>query len=229
MDLNGDTAIDLVFGSMYRDSASARPDASAYYVKNQNPQGWPFEAAKPVQLEVGRRPCFYDVDRDGRLDSVCLIHDQRAKRLSVSSRMGWRRNQGGDPPRFGAAKVLEEIDLAHCYFTAAVRGDSGQGVIVSYDAWQRAAFLEQKQKATASTTGRPRFVVSDIMSHSAELALGDQATPFPAIGTTTGIGISWLVADMAMCEFSSIPGQTRVRSLKQYVPYWHMVSQLSST
>ncbi|HJN07141.1 MAG TPA: FG-GAP-like repeat-containing protein [Pirellulaceae bacterium] len=179
VDLNGDTAIDLVFGSMYRDSASARPDTSAYYVKNQNPQGWPFEAAKPVQLEVGRRPCFYDVDRDGRLDSVCLIHDQRAKRFNVSGRMGWRRNQGGDPPRFGAAKVLEEIDLAHCYFTAAVRGDSGQGVIVSYDAWQRAAFLEQKQKTVASTSGRPRFVVRDMLSHSAELALGDQATPFP--------------------------------------------------
>jgi hypothetical protein len=172
VDLSGDGALDLVFGSMYRDSASAKPDVTAFYVQNQNARGWPFKPAKPVQLEVGRRFCFYDVDGDGRLDSVCLTRDEHTKRLVISSRMGWRRNEGGDPPHFGTVKTLDEIDLAHCYFTAA----SSDGIIVSHDAWQRAAFLKQVQ---ITGTERPRFTTHDILSPSAEVALGDQATPFP--------------------------------------------------
>lgn len=179
VDLSGDGVFDLVFGSMYRDSAVANPDTSAYFVKNDNPDGWPFEPAKPVRLDVGRRPCFYEVDGDGRLDSVCLVDDSRAKRLFVSSRVGWRQNEGGDPPRFGPAKILDEVDLAHCYFTAAVRQDPQTGVLISHDGWQRAALLEPAPKRSAATTERPRFVTRHLLSPSAELALGDQATPFP--------------------------------------------------
>ncbi|MBT6154778.1 MAG: VCBS repeat-containing protein [Planctomycetaceae bacterium] len=179
VDLNGDGPLDLVFGSMHRDSASARPDISAYYIKNQNVNGWPFEPAKPEKLEVGRSPCFYDVDGDGKLDSVCLIRDDRSKRLNTSSRMGWRRNQGGDPPRFAPAKVLDEITLARCHFTAAVTQGVHQGIVVSYDAWQRLAFLEQEQKKGRSAVKRARFVSRKMQGLSAEVALGDQATPFP--------------------------------------------------
>jgi len=86
VDLNGDGAIDLV--------------VSGEYLRNTNPQGWPFEPAQPVKLNAGRQPCFLDLDWDGRLDTVCL---QRAETTHPNGyRIAWRHNLGGDTPEFGA-------------------------------------------------------------------------------------------------------------------------------
>ena len=188
VDLNSDGALDLVFGGMFRDQAGARPETGAYYVRNQNPRGWPFQGAAAARIEAGRRACFYDVDGDRRLDAVCLMVDKRTARLNLSSRLGWRRNQGGDPPRFGPAVTLEEVSLGQCAFIAAslgsgrdksnnTTGSARRGLIVSYDKWQQAAFLEQEPVAAAD--GRSRFVTRDMLSRTGEVALSDQATPFP--------------------------------------------------
>ena len=181
VDLDGDGAVDLVLGSMYRDGAGPGADVSACYIRNRNSKGWPFEPAEPVTISVGRRPCFFDVDGDGRLDSVCLVADSRTKRLNRSSRLGWRRNQGEFPPRFASARVLEEVDLKHCYTTAAVTSGPRPGVVVSYRSWQRAAFLEAVSPPSGETSSsrRRRFVTRKLVAPSPEIALGDQATPFP--------------------------------------------------
>src|SRR5262249_18204639 len=58
VDLNRDGAIDFVVGSTY--------------LRNTNSKGWPIRLANAGTLDAGRDPCFYDIDGDGTLDSVCL-------------------------------------------------------------------------------------------------------------------------------------------------------------
>ncbi len=157
VDLDGDGAIDIVVASTF--------------LRNTNPDGWPPMLADPVAIDAGEGACFLDVDGDGRLDAVCLVApeegDARAKRVA------WRRNEGGDPPRFGPPQVLGDIDCWWCTSVApAVDGDR-RGIIVGHDLWQQVTFFEQTVIGP-----QPRFRrAARAESLSAVLALSDQAWP----------------------------------------------------
>lgn len=158
VDLNGDKALDLV--------------VDGEYIRNDNPQGWPFRAASPVGLDAGRGACFFDVDLDGRLDAVCLAGQPAAE--PARYRLAWRRNLGGGVPRFGAEKALPGIELEGVTLVATARDGDRSGLLVQHDAYQSVSFFEYADAAR----GGPRFVLRGrAESLSAVMSLSDQAWP----------------------------------------------------
>ena len=168
VDLNGDGACDLV--------------VDGQYIKNLNPAGWPFKPDKPVQLDAGRKPCFVDLDGDGRPDAVCLCGktDPKTQTEGVvppwmdNIRVGWRRNLGGDPPKFGPEQPLPDIDLSCCTSVAAAHEAGKTLLVVQHDFFQRIAIFELVSAAGQPPRFKPR---GDAKSKSAVLALSDQAWP----------------------------------------------------
>lgn len=161
VDLNGDGAMDVV--------------VDGQYVRNQNPNGWPFEASAAVKLDAGRRPCFLDVDGDHRLDAVCLRGGKNVQ--PDFYRIGWRRNLGGDPPRFAEERDLPDIDLPLCTMVSAYRDGEESGLIVQHDAFQQISFYALDDEAETEP-GLPRFRRRGrAESISAVLSLSDQAWP----------------------------------------------------
>lgn len=159
VDLDRDGAVDLVI--------------DGYLVRNTNPEGWPFTPAKAVALDAGRKPCFLDVDGDGRLDAICLRGGKTAQ--PDGYRLAWRKNEGGDPPAFAPERELSSVGLEWCSGVAAVRRKPGPGILVQHDVFQRISFLELGEDSRA----KPRFGPPRLLrSRSAVLALGDQAWPW---------------------------------------------------
>ncbi len=158
VDLNHDGAVDIVLGNTY--------------LRNTNSDGWPLKLADAVRIDAGRDPCFLDIDRDGRLDAVCLV--EGAERDPRDQRVAWRRNLGGDPPQFDAAKRLPDIAPFWCTAVAAVSEGPRRGLLVQHDVVQRVSFYEQLPE----NEGPPRFrEFGEAGSLSAVLALSDQAWP----------------------------------------------------
>lgn len=157
VDLDGDGAIDLV--------------VDGEYIRNTNPNGWPFEAATPVPLNAGRQPCFLDIDRDGKLDAICL---QRGNRFPADfHRVAWRRNLGGDRPTFGDERLLHDIDAAACSAVSTYRDGEETGLIVQHNAFQEVSFyrlVEDSETPKFEDRGRAE-------SLSAVMSLSDQAWP----------------------------------------------------
>ncbi len=159
VDLDADGAVDLV--------------VEGEYIRNQNPESWPFRAEKPVKLDAGRLPCFLDVDSDGRLDAVCL---QGGDSIQPNFyRVAWRKNRGGAPPVFGEEELLPEIQLSEVS-TVSTWSDAGQsGLIVQHGAFQELSFYEL---ALDDKAARGRFQHSGrAESLSAVMSCGDQAWP----------------------------------------------------
>ncbi len=142
------------------------------YIKNLNPAGWPFRPDKPVPLHAGRLPCFMDVDRDGRLDAVCLHGEANPPPDEV--RVFWRKNLGGDPPAFGDEQPLLGVDVTGCTAVAASWDEGRRVLLVQHDAYECLSVFE-----LASAFGEPpRFERRGrAESRSAVLSLGDQAWP----------------------------------------------------
>ena len=158
VDLNGDGALDLV--------------VDGQFIRNTNPKGWPLTPAAPVKLDAGREPCFFDVDQDGRLDAVCL--QGGAVVQPDGYRIAWRRNVGGDPPRFGPEERLAGIDPEWCTLVAAADDGERSGLLVQHDVFQNISFFER----ISSAGEEPRFQRRGrAESISAVLSLGDQAWP----------------------------------------------------
>lgn len=157
VDLGGDGPIDLV--------------VDGRYYANTNPKGWPFEGAQPVELDAGRMPCFLDLDQDGRPDAICL-HGEGDLQPNFY-RLAWRRNLGGDPPRFGQEQLLE-IDAPRCSFVSAYRDGKRRGLLVQHRAFQEIAAYELVGQPSATPQLQRRGRAESI---SAVLALGDQAWP----------------------------------------------------
>lgn len=158
VDLNDDGAVDLVVGGQY--------------LRNTNPAGWPIESANAVLLDAGPRACFLDVDDDGLLDAVCL--HPSAKGPAHPASLAWRKNRGGDPPRFGEPSVLDDIDVFWCSDLAAVEDSGRVGILVQHDVYQHVSFFEKLKPVR----NRPHFRRSGRMeSASAVMSLSDQAWP----------------------------------------------------
>jgi len=156
-DLNADGAVDLVLADRY--------------LRNTGAGGWPPHYADPVALDAGREPCFIDLDTDGRLDAVCLEDGPEWEPRAY--RVGWRRNLGGDPPSFAAARVLSDIGD---FWVSAVGDASEAGrvrLMVLHDTWQQVAFYD-----LVVPGAEPRFRrAGRAESASAVMSLSDQAWP----------------------------------------------------
>jgi len=158
VDLDADGAVDLVVGQSY--------------VHNANAGGWPFEPEAPVKLGIGPGACFLDLDRDGQRDAVSLAEGPAEE--PRAQRVAWQRNLGGDPPRFGGAQLLSDLDCFWCSSLCAVEESGRRGIAVVYDVWQRVAVFQQ----VGNGPGEPRFRrVGDARSRSALVSLSDQAWP----------------------------------------------------
>jgi hypothetical protein len=169
VDLDGDGANDIV--------------VDGNYTHNNNHDGWPFEAAEPVGLNAGRQPDFLDLDGDGKLDSVCL---QGADSVQPDFyRVAWRRNLGGEPPKFGDEQLLDEVNLGEVSSLSAWRDEGRSGLIVQHGSFQQLTIYELGSKLSPAG----RFVLrrqGRAESLSAVMTLGDQAWPFAADWDTDG-------------------------------------------
>ncbi len=159
VDLDADGAIDLVLGNLY--------------LRNTNPQGWPIRLAKGVSLDVGKDPCFYDVDGDGRLDAVGLAKGTDGGVHTYVLR--WRRNLGGAAPKFSNDRTIPGIDVWWPTYVAAATDGPRRGLLVLHDVFQVVSFFEHCPGAD----GKPEFRrFGRVLSRSAVMSLSDQAWPF---------------------------------------------------
>jgi hypothetical protein len=154
VDLDGNGVLDLV--------------VNGHFVRNLNPNRWPFEPAEPVDLEAGKRLSFIDLSGDGRLDALSMPvggYDQK---------LVGHRNKGGDPPDFGYAESLQGIDLNYCSLACAVSDGERPGVLVQHNMYQHLSFFE----LVGEKDGQPKFSrVGRAESLSAVMSFSDQAWP----------------------------------------------------
>lgn len=163
VDLDRDGAIDLV--------------VDGQFVRNLNQNGWPFDPAKPVALDAGRKPAFLDIDADGWLDSVCLQGNDTTQPNFY--KVAWRRNLNQKQPAFGPKEMLSEIDLSEISLVSPWTWGDRAGLIVQHQAFQQLAFFElTKNEATSESGKRGRLAqVGRAESVSAVMSCGDQAWP----------------------------------------------------
>ena len=160
VDLDADGALDLV--------------VDGRYIRNLNPKGWPFTPAPAIDLDAGHQPCFFDVDRDGRLDAVAL--EDRPGSGSNRFRVVWRRNLGKAKPSFAPPLALASINnrVWRPCGLAAVREGPERGVLVCHDDYQVISFFEQVNRPGQAPRFERRY---DAGSRSAVMSLSDQAWP----------------------------------------------------
>lgn len=169
VDLDGDGSTDLV--------------VDGQYLRNENPGGWPFRAAPPVPLNAGRKPCFLDVNGDGRPDAVCL---QGGRSVQPGFyRVAWRANLGEKPPRFGDERILADVDVPEVSQVAAWSNDDRSGLIVQHGAFQELSLFELQARRLpiddlSEETGKQQHGLKRVgraESISAVMSLSDQAWP----------------------------------------------------
>jgi hypothetical protein len=164
VDLNGDGLLDFVVGNVW--------------LKNigKNTKQWPMEIAAGAVVDVGDQPCFYDVDGDGRLDSVCLEDVAGQEGLS-NHHVCWRRNVSESAtaePKFAPAENLEGVDAPYPRCVIPVEIGEKRGLFVIHDHYQHTTFFTQVNEKGAA----PRFATAGkVQSPSAVVSMGDQAWP----------------------------------------------------
>lgn len=170
VDLDQDGAVDIVVG---QPAAADQPEpAEVFFIRNTNPDGWPFQAAAPVPLGVEEQACFFDIDQDGVLDAVGL---QGVKNGGVhEKRVVWRKGIQVSPPIFGALQLLRSVDAHYPAGLSAVADGPRRGLLVLHDVFQRVTFWEHSPVISEPS----RFIRrQDARSLSAVMSLSDQAWP----------------------------------------------------
>ena len=160
VDLNSDGAVDLV--------------VNGKYIRNLNRAGWPFRPAQPVELAAGRAPCFLDLDQDGRFDSVCL-HGGRTVQPDFY-RVAWRKNLGGDPPKFGEQELLDELSASEISLVSSWHGEDRSGLIIQHGEFRQLSVFELRPQH-GDTVGELFRQAGRAESISAVMSLSDQAWP----------------------------------------------------
>ncbi|HCK52802.1 MAG TPA: hypothetical protein DIC23_06260 [Planctomycetaceae bacterium] len=176
VDLDGDGLLDLVVGRMFSDQAGVTRDSRCYFLKNTNPQGWPMRLADEVVIDCGCRACFLDVDGDGRRDAVGLILDPDAQTPYRGNLVTWRKNLGGETPRFGPPRRFPGLALKHTTFLAAVDTPRRRGLLLNDKRTHSVRFLEHLGQSGPEGIRLRNHVIA---SRSADVVAGDQASPFP--------------------------------------------------
>ncbi len=170
VDLDQDGALDIVAA---KPVGADNPDSGVvYFIRNRNPEGWPFQPAEPLTLDIGEQACFLDIDQDGRLDAAGLesienggVHEKRVI---------WQRGMGGLPQAFGDPQPVLTISPLYPAGLAAVTEGPRRGLIVLHDVYQRVTFWEH----TPVSTDPSRFTRrEDARSLAAVMSLSDQAWP----------------------------------------------------
>jgi hypothetical protein len=169
VDLDGDGAVDFTVGSLFSEI-----DPRAYFIRNTNPKGWPFQAAEAVEIQPGAMATYLDVDGDGTKDSVCVTHDERFGPRTFCSRVAWHKGLGGSPPKYGPEQRFPEIEDKLCEFVSALDTPGRKGILVAEGyIGERVLFYELKPTAD----GQPAFERQTVKSLNAPIRGGDQPTP----------------------------------------------------
>ena len=157
VDVDQDGSLDIMIGG--------------HVIRNRNKNGWPIEPDKSIALAEKLPGCFYDVDRDGMQDLICLIDGPATE--PRARKVGWCRRTKMWPPQFDASQLLKEITVDWCWDVAAVNDGSRSGLLVQHGPLQQLTFFLE-------SVGEARKTFADsktLMSPSAVIALGDQAWP----------------------------------------------------
>ena len=164
-DLDGDGLLDFVVGNVWTKNVS------------KSSKQWPIEVAEGVSIDAGASACFYDVDRDGLLDAICLEDVPKLEGLS-NHRVCWRRNitkPGDSIPKFDKPFPLDGIDSSYPRDVIAVEVGGNRGLFVMHDHYQNTTFFKQ----TGDKNGKPSFKSGGkVQSPSAVVSLSDQAWPW---------------------------------------------------
>ena len=143
------------------------------FMRNLAPTGWPIEPAEKVSLQPGRLPCFFDVDGDGAVDSICAAGGRYWE--PADNHLVWRKNLKTDPPTFAAAQPLTDIQDFWSPRAAAVTDGPWRGLVVQHNVFQELSFYQH----IAKEDGAFQFQkIGRAQSLSAVMSLSDQAAPF---------------------------------------------------
>ena len=152
VDLNRDGRLDLV--------------VEGRLIPNQSKTGWPFEPGPEVPLGVGEEPCFLDLDGDDAPDAVVRGADHGS--------IVWRRNAGGNPPRFAAAEPLAGLDVEEVSTIASYRHGVEKGLIVQHNSGQEISIFRCSHQPGEAARFEHAVRAG---SRSAVMSLSDQAWP----------------------------------------------------
>jgi hypothetical protein len=155
-DLDNDGAMDVAIGDLW--------------LRNIGGRRLPLRLAPAVRLHAAGAQCWFDVDRDGRLDAV--VREEAGGEGLSNYGIAWRRNVGGSPPRFQDAAPLADVNALaeHPVHVAAVNTGPQRGLLVTLYPNQATSLFQQ--------TGAGRFQLAGVaQSKSAVISLGDQAWP----------------------------------------------------
>ena len=174
VDLNHDGALDIVLGRWGCWEEGSR----CLLLENTGKKSYPLSLTEPKPIELaGFLPDFLDLDGDALPDAVSLVGGETEgvdKSLGANDRIVWQKNLGGKTPAFGPPQPLLDIDVERPDGVTAVEDGPRRGLIVVHRTFQRVTFHE----LVATEGGRPRFrKFADARSLSAEMMLGDQASP----------------------------------------------------
>ncbi|HJP33706.1 MAG TPA: VCBS repeat-containing protein [Candidatus Latescibacteria bacterium] len=177
VDLDGDGVLDLLFNGRW--------------IRNTNPDGWPFEAADPVDLGAGERVACLDVTGDGRLDAVCLVERESSITEHPDSSEAWPGNDvfwhtrlPGDTPGFGPALPVTGLPPSAHRFATARHGDR-TGLLVQHGIWQEITFFEihtDEDGAAIATTAGLR-----VEAANPPMTFSDQSWPCPCDWNGDGV------------------------------------------
>ena len=160
VDLDEDGALDIVIGAPGKAKET-------YWLRNTNPEGWPMALAEPLGLDVGEGVCFFDVDKDGRLDAVGLR--PAATKGVHEYEIIWQPRTVGDGPTFGEANVLTHVAPHFPTHLASVNDGPDQGLLVVHDVYQKVSLFPQGEDGFGAAR--------TIQSRNAVMSLSDQAWP----------------------------------------------------
>lgn len=152
-DVDGDGVLDLV--------------VNGHFIRNENPAGWPFVAAAPIDLEAGQRVAFLPVADGGEMFSL----DIGAWRFARCLR--WhRRMENGEFAQGVDLDVLAGTE--HATQLRFVEDGARCGLLVQRNVYQEIVFYEY----LGMRDGLPSFATGErAESVSALMAWSDQAWP----------------------------------------------------
>ena len=147
VDLDGDGVLDLLFNGRW--------------IRNANPDGWPFEPEDPVDLGAGERIAAVGFGSRRRLDLVSLTERESdvtehpdSEGAWPGSNVFWHPRRPGAEPSFGPAQPVTGLPPSTHRIAAAMFGDR-VGLLVQHNIWQEITFYELKVQPDGTGVAAP--------------------------------------------------------------------------